>query len=107
MSSAVEYARGFDGGDVDLRAVHFGERDWSDTELEIPVEAAPLAGKLVDAILGYVRELTADEGVAVNVVLPERLHPSLPRLRGRRALAIKRCLLFEPHVILSSIPFQA
>jgi hypothetical protein len=104
---AVEYARGFDGGEVDLRAVHFGERDWSETELEIPVEDAPLAGKLGDAILAYVRELTADEGVAVNVLLPERLHTSLPRLRGRRALAIKRCLLFEPHVILSSIPFQA
>jgi hypothetical protein len=28
-------------------------------------------------------------------------------LRGRRALAIKRCLLFEPHVILSSVPYRA
>jgi hypothetical protein len=40
----------------------------------------------------------------VTGVLPERHHSNLPRLRGRRALAIKRCLLFEPHVILSSVP---
>jgi hypothetical protein len=53
-----------------------------------------------------VRALTVDADSAVNVVLPERLRPSLPRLRGRRALEIKRCLLFEPHVILSSIPHQ-
>jgi len=44
---------------------------------------------------------------AVNVILPERLHANLPRLRGRRALAVKRCLLFEPHVILTSVPTPA
>jgi hypothetical protein len=57
-------------------------------------------------VLGYVRRLTDDPTVGVNIVLPERLDTSLPRLRGRRTLAIKRCLLFEPHVILSSVPFS-
>lgn len=100
---AVEYAQGL--GADDLRAVHFGPRRW-DGDVGIPVDDAPLEGRLGDSILAYARELTADAESAVNVVLPERLRPNLPRLRGRRALAIKRCLLFEPHVILSSIPYQ-
>jgi hypothetical protein len=99
---AIEYARGI--GAEDLRAVHFGERGWSDDDLGLPADDAPLDGRLGDSILAYVRRLTADETAAVNVVLPERLHANLPRLRGRRAIAIKRCLLFEPHVILSSVP---
>lgn len=101
---AAEYARGI--GADDVRAVHFGERDWAEDDLGLPVDDAPLPGRLGDAVLDYVRERTGDPGTVVNVVLPERLHESLPRLRGRRALAIKRLLLFEPHVILSSVPHQ-
>jgi len=99
---ATDYARGI--GADDLRAVHFGERSWTDDALGLPVDDAPLDGRLGEAILAYVRRLTADESAAVNVVLPERLHANLPRLRGRQAIAVKRCLLFEPHVILSSVP---
>ncbi len=63
--------------------------------------------RLGDAILAYTRRLTADPSAAVNVILPERLHENLRLLRGRRALAIKRCLLFEPRVILSSVPSRS
>jgi hypothetical protein len=101
---AVEYANGI--GADDLRAVHFGERSWTAADLGLPVDDESLGGRLGDSILAYVRRLTADAGSAVNVVLPERLHANLPRLRGRRAIAVKRCLLFEPHVILSSVPYQ-
>jgi hypothetical protein len=100
---AVEYAQGI--GADEVRAVHFGERDWDEAELGLPVDDAPLEARLGDSMLSYVRELTASPDDAVNVVLPERLQPNLPRLRGRRAIAIKRCLLFEPHVILSSVPY--
>jgi hypothetical protein len=100
---AIDYAKGI--GADDLAAVHFGEREWTD-DLDVRVEDAPLDGRLGDSVLAYVRALTSDTGSMVNVVLPERLRPNLPRLRGRRALAIKRCLLFEPHVILSSVPSQ-
>jgi hypothetical protein len=99
---AIDYARGI--GADDVRAVHFGERAWRDDELGLPVDDAPFDGRLGESILAYVRRLTADPDAAVNVVLPERLHANLPRLRGRRAIAVKRCLLFEPHVILSSVP---
>jgi hypothetical protein len=103
--AGVAYARALGGVD-DLRAVHFGERTWDESELGIPVDDAPEEGRLGDAILDYVRRLTAEPAAAVNIVLPERLQPGLKRLRSRRAIAIKRCLLFEPHVILSSVPHQ-
>ncbi|HVW90318.1 MAG TPA: hypothetical protein VHC01_12710 [Gaiellaceae bacterium] len=99
---AAEYAQGI--GVEDVRAVHLGERDWEAGDLGLPVDDAPLQGRLGDSLIRYLRELTEEDGTVVNVVLPERLHSNLPRLRGRRALAIKRCLLFEPHVILSSVP---
>lgn len=99
---AVAYAQGL--GADDLRAVHFGERDWDAAGLGIEVENEPQEGRLGDAMLTYARRLTDDPSVTVNVVLPERIDESLRWLRGRRALAIKRCLLFEPHVILSSVP---
>jgi hypothetical protein len=102
---AVDYAREL--GLSDLRAVHFGERDWDESEIGLPVDDEPQSGRLGDAVLAYVRRLTDDPTAAVNVILPERLRESLPRLRSRRALAVKRCLLFEPHVILSSVPTRA
>jgi hypothetical protein len=102
---AAAYAAVLDVEDV--RAVHFGDRDWDADALGLPVDDAPLEGKLGDSILAYVRRLTADEGAAVNVVLPERIHENMRFLRGRRALTIKRLLLFEPHVILSSVPYRA
>src|SRR5262249_10723709 len=69
---AVEYARGFGNG-ADVRAVHFGERDWDATGLGVPVDDAPQSSKLNESVLSYVRELTGADDVAVNVVLPERL----------------------------------
>lgn len=103
---AVEYALGLRGVD-EVRGLHFGDRAWADDELGIPVDDAPLPGRLGDAILVEVRKLTADPEAAVNVILPERIDTGLRRLRSRRAIAIKRCLLFEPHVILSSVPTRA
>jgi hypothetical protein len=101
---AVDYARTL--GIDDLRAVHFGERTWEESELGLPVDNEPQPGSLGEAMLAYVRRLTEDPEVSVNVILPERIDESLRWLRGRRAIAIKRCLLFEPHVILSSVPHR-
>jgi len=58
-------------------------------------------------LLEYLRELTADPETAVNVVMPEVVVRGWARLlHNQRALYIKRLLLFEPHVILSSVPYQ-
>jgi len=102
---AVEYARLL--GESDLRAVHIGERSWQADELGLPVDDEPQRDSLSDGVLSYLRRLTHDPETAVNVILPERLHDNMRFLRGRRALAIKRCLLFEPHVILSSVPSRS
>jgi hypothetical protein len=100
---AVDYARTL--GEDDLRIVHFGD-PWKGDGLGLRVDEELQPGRLGDAVLVYVRGLTEDPTAAVNVILPERLRQNLPRLRGRRAHAVKRCLLFEPHVILSSVPTQ-
>jgi hypothetical protein len=102
---AADYARSL--GVEDVRAFHVGEREWDADELGLPVDSAPAAGRLGDSVLAYVRGLTEDEGAAVNIILPERIRENMRFLRSRRALAIKRLLLFEPHVILSSIPYRA
>ena len=102
--AAVAYARLL--GVEDVRAVAFGEREWGEADVGLPLDDAPGGEKLRDAVLGYVRELTADPATAVNVVLPERLQANLKLLRSRQALEVKRCLLFEPHVILSSVPHR-
>jgi len=58
-------------------------------------------------LLAYIRELTADPDTVVNVVMPEVVVRGWARaLHNQRALYIKRTLLFEPHVILSSVPYQ-
>ncbi len=58
-------------------------------------------------LLAYIRELTADPDTVVNVVMPEMVvHGWARLLHNQRALYIKRTLLFEHHVILSSVPYQ-
>ena len=53
------------------------------------------------------RELTSDPETVVNVVMPEVVVRGWSRLlHNQRALYVKRLLLFEPHVILSSVPYQ-
>ena len=51
--------------------------------------------------------LTADPDVAVSVVMPELVFSgSRKLLHNQRALYIKRLLLFEPRVLLSSVPYH-
>ena len=58
-------------------------------------------------LLAYLRELTAEPDTVVNLVMPEIVVRGWARLlHNQRALYIKRLLLFEPHVILSSVPYQ-
>jgi hypothetical protein len=58
-------------------------------------------------LLAYLRELTVEPGTVVNVVIPEVVVRGWVRLlHNQRALYLKRLLLFEPHVILSSVPYQ-
>ena len=112
---AVNYAQTL--GVADTRAVHFafsGEdaralrTDWAvhGPRLALDVDEAPYRD-FGPPLLGYLRGLTADEDTAVLVVMPELVVSGWRRLlHNQRALFVKRLLLFEPGVILASVPYQ-
>ena len=53
------------------------------------------------------REITADPETVAVVVMPELIFSGMSRaLHNQRALYIKRLLLFEPRVILASVPYR-
>jgi len=112
---AVNYARTLKLPDT--KAVFFAfdadeakrvERDWHREALGLPLEIleAPFRD-LGDPLRAYIRELTADPDTAVSVVMPELVFNGARKLlHNQRALYIKRLLLFEPRVILSSVPYH-
>ena len=62
---------------------------------------------LGDPLREYLRSLTGDGTTLVSVVMPELVVSGWRRLlHNQRALYLKRLLLFEPRVILSSVPYQ-
>jgi hypothetical protein len=112
---AVNYARSL--GVEDTRAVTFAlnadeardiGQDWQAAGLGVPLDLSDAPYRDIGApLLAYLRQLTADPDTVVNVVLPEVVVRGWARLlHNQRALYIKRLLLFEPHVILSSVPYQ-
>ncbi|HYZ11407.1 MAG TPA: hypothetical protein VE962_05885, partial [Actinomycetota bacterium] len=83
-------------------------RRWGELGVEIPLEVvdAPFRD-LGPPLLEEVRRVTADPGTVAAVVIPEFLVTRWWHrlLHNNRALFIKRQLLFEPRVILSSVPY--
>jgi hypothetical protein len=112
---ALNYARSLDL--PDMRAVFFAfdeadastiRREWSHADAGLPLEIveAPFRD-LGDPLLHYIRELTEDPELAVSVIMPELVFTGARKLlHNQRALYIKRLLLFEPQVILSSVPYH-
>ena len=112
---ALVYAKGL--GLERTRAVFFSfeegdsldlEAGWGRLGLDIPLEVidAPYRD-LGEPFLEYLRASTADPGTVVNVVMPELVVRGTDRLlHNQRALYLKRLLLFEPRVILTSVPYQ-
>jgi amino acid transporter len=112
---AVNYARTL--GVEDTRAVHFAfsaadaraiRRGWLEHGPRVPldVDEAPYRD-LGGPLLAHLRELTAEPGTAVLVVMPELVTRGWRRLlHNQRALYLKRLLLFEPGVVLASVPYQ-
>ena len=112
---ALTYAESL--GIEDTRAVSFAfdpdEADrladrWAQTGATMPLDLSDAPYRDVGTpLLAYIRELTADPETVVNVVMPEIVVRGWSRLlHNQRALYVKRLLLFEPHVILSSVPYQ-
>lgn len=111
---AIAYAETLDLDDV--RAVFFAfegdeareiRRDWERYRVRLPLDVveAPFRD-LGDPLLHYLRGITEDGSIAV-VVMPELVvHGWRRLLHNQRALYLKRLLLFEPGVILSSVPYR-
>jgi amino acid transporter len=112
---AVNYAGTL--GFEDRRAVFFAfeaeeadrvDREWHERRMPIPleIEEAPFRD-LGDPLLRYLRRITADPDAVAVVVMPELMFSGTARLlHNQRALYIKRLLLFEPRVILASVPYR-
>jgi amino acid transporter len=102
---------------ADTKAVFFAfdadeaervERAWQREALGLPLEIleAPFRD-LGDPLRAYLRALTNDPETAVSVVMPELVFSGARKLlHNQRALYIKRLLLFEPRVFLSSVPYH-
>jgi hypothetical protein len=112
---AVNYARTL--GIADTRAVSFAfspedgaalRQEWLTQGAQIPLEIDDAPYRDIGApLLSYLRRLTDDESAEVIVVMPELVVRGARRvLHNQRALYLKRLLLFEPRVILVSVPYQ-
>jgi hypothetical protein len=112
---AINYARSLNAHEV--RAVFLAvEPDevsrtlerWADRGIAVPLDVveAPFRD-MGPPLLDEVRRVTA-EGAIAAVILPEFLVTRWWHrvLHNNRALFIKRQLLFEPRVILSSVPYK-
>jgi len=117
MLQAIEYAETL--RPTDLRAVSFGLEpeaveklgdDWLTARIPHPleIEAAPFRD-IGSSVLQYVRQFEAD-GIdrVVTVIIPEFVVPKKRHqiLHGQTALIVKRHLLFEPGVVVVSVPYH-
>jgi amino acid transporter len=112
---AVLYARSL--GFRETRAVSFAfeeadarrvEEDWRRFPTAVPLEVVDAPYRDVGGpLLAYLRRITAEPDTVAVVVMPELVARGTDRLlHNQRALYLKRLLLFEPGVILTSVPFQ-
>jgi amino acid transporter len=112
---AVNYAETL--GFSDTRAVFFAfdqeeadalRAEWQTRRMAIPLEIEQAEFRdLGDPLLDHVRRITADPAAVAVVVMPELIFSGVERtLHNQRALYVKRLLLFEPRVILTSVPYR-
>ena len=112
---AVNYAGTL--GFADTKALYFAfehedaerlRREWSERGMRIPLEIEEAEYRDIgDPLLRSLRSITADPDAIAVVIMPELIFSGPQRLlHNQRALYIKRLLLFEPRVILTSVPYR-
>jgi amino acid transporter len=112
---AVVYGRSL--GLEDTTAVYFAPdagagatlaEDWERFPTGVPLEVVETPYRDIGKpLLAHVRRITADPEAVAVVVMPELVVRGTDRLlHSQRAFYIKRLLLFEPRVILTSVPYQ-
>ncbi|MGZ4147507.1 MAG: APC family permease [Actinomycetota bacterium] len=112
---ALNYARSL--GASETKAVYFDldpetasriEEEWSEVAVDIPLDIveAPFRD-LTGPMLDEVRRVTEREDTVCAVVIPEFLVAKWRHLllHNQNALFVKRLLLVEPRVILTSVPY--
>jgi hypothetical protein len=92
----------------DDEAVAKFEDDWRRFPTGLPLEVVEAPYRDVGSpLLQRLRQITDDPEAVAVVVMPELVVRGTDRLlHNQRALYLKRLLLFEPRVILTSVPFQ-
>jgi amino acid transporter len=112
---AVRYAETLGFPDTRALSLAFEQTDaekirseWARNGITMPLEIVePTHRDLGRPILARVRQITADPDAIAVVVMPELVVRGVDRLlHNQRALYLKRLLLFEPNVILASVPYQ-
>jgi amino acid transporter len=113
---ALGYALGLGSENVFALHVELGADDasqtraaWAARGLPIPVKVVPSPYRdLGQPLLAEIRAITADPRAVCVVVMPEIISPHRWQriLHNQRALFIKRLLLFEERVVLTSVPYR-
>ncbi len=113
---AVNYAQSL--GASETRAVYFDmdpdqeyriEREWAEKGLQIPLDIVEAAFRdLTGPMLDEVRRFTERPDTLVVVVIPELVVSKWRHmlLHNQNAWFVKRLMLFEPQVVLASVPFS-
>jgi amino acid transporter len=83
-------------------------RDWERYGIDVPLEVLDSPFRDIgEPLRAYLAKITADPQAIAVVVMPELVVSGADRLlHNHRALYLKRLLLFEPRVILTSVPYQ-
>jgi amino acid transporter len=111
---ALIYARSLG---LETRAVFFAfddqeaaklRREWERFPVGVPLDIVEAPFRDVGKpLLVYLDRITGDPDSVAVVVMPELIVRGTDRLlHNQRALYLKRLLLFEPRVILTSVPYQ-
>ncbi|MFL5799323.1 MAG: APC family permease [Actinomycetota bacterium] len=113
---AVNYARSLNA--TETRAVYFAfdpkdappiQEEWGARKMGIPLDVveAPFRD-LQPPMLAEVRRYTARPNTIVTVIMPEIVTGKWRHvlLHNQTPLFVKRLMLFEPRVVLSSVPYQ-
>ena len=113
---ALSYALGLGAEDVRIVHVALGADDVSGAQESWVARGLPVGVTVIPSpyrdlggpLLAEIRAITADPDAVCVVVMPEIISPHRWQrmLHNQRALFIKRLLLFEERVILTSVPYS-
>jgi hypothetical protein len=94
--------------DLDPDAAHRMQEEWGEAGMRFPLDIVETPFRdLTGPMLDEVRRYTARPGTLVLVIIPEFIVSKWRHLllHNQNALFVKLLFLFEPNVVLSSVPY--